>query len=242
MNVKTLTKKKINSRFLRGGLLFLSSLSLFSVGFASWNVGNAEGASANFSVDADRVFNIGEIIQLDKSKGDNNTGITCFDYCKDGFVNDGEVDINNGLFYVYAKLDLDAIRKAYGKTDDVSVYTSLFINVNLSFFSGNGDAFSLIDENYIYPYQGKDCGIQAIYAGEDGKGHYLSSSNSIDKGVLSSSFNGFEQSLFLETNHYAYLTISYSFKIDYTKLNFETDIYPYLKNSKFHVSFGMGGY
>lgn len=126
MNVKTLTKKKINSRFVRGGLLFLSSLSLISVGFASWNVGNAEGASANFSVDADRVFNIGEIIQLDKSKGDNNTGIACFDYCKDGFVNDDQVDINNGLFYVYAKLDLDAIRKAYGKTDDISVYTSLF--------------------------------------------------------------------------------------------------------------------
>ena len=245
MNPKALAKKKTGSRILRGGLLFLSSLSLISVGFASWNIGNKE-TNLNFNIDADRVFDIGEIIRLDNSKGENNTGITCFDYCKDGFVNDGEVDLNNGFLYVYAKLDLDAIRKAYGPSDDINVYTSLFINVNLSFSPGDGGGFSLIDENYIYPYAtsgNKICGIQASYIADgETASKYLSSSNSIDKGVLSSSFNGFLSSLFQEKNHSATITIFYDFKIDFTKLNFETDVYPHLKNGKFRVSFGMGGY
>lgn len=245
MYSKTVKERKIVPAFA-GGVLILSTLSLFSVGFASWCIGANDNATLSFDVSADNIININDFIQLDKSQGDNNTGIACFDYCKDGFVNNGEVDVNNGFFYVYAKLNLDEIRNIYGEVSDENTYTSFAITTKLSFSSGDGSIFSLIALNYIYPYTDSGdnkCGVQANYRSENEAAiHNLVSNNEINDSVLSSSFNGFQKELFYSNNHFAYITISYNFKIDYTKCSFDTDIYPHLKNSKFYVSFGMGGY
>ena len=51
---KDLNKEKDQFPILEGGLLFLSSLSLFSVGFANWNVG-VSGIDVNLVVEADTI-------------------------------------------------------------------------------------------------------------------------------------------------------------------------------------------
>lgn len=80
MNVKTLTKKKTNSRFVRGGLLFLSSLSLISVGFASWNIGNNGQAEASLNVEA------GDVIEANLF---SDVKVSTFALSADGIVDNG---------------------------------------------------------------------------------------------------------------------------------------------------------
>ena len=73
--------KRISSRIFFGGVLFLSNLSLISIGFSAWSIVGAASAEAQIQVSA---ADINEFVSNDSSK--NNT---FFKIGNNGFIQDG---------------------------------------------------------------------------------------------------------------------------------------------------------
>ena len=73
--------KRISSRICGGGLLFLSNISLISIGFSAWSISGAASAEAQIQVS---VADINEFVSNDSSI--NNT---FFKIGNNGFIQDG---------------------------------------------------------------------------------------------------------------------------------------------------------
>lgn len=226
-------------------LIGLCIVSTLTCGFSSWiYVVNNKADVGDIDVNVGNIIDSRDIIQLDTNKGDNNSGISCFDYCKDGFVNDGVIDVNDGYLNIYLKLNIKNIKKAYGNPTDTSVYSSLYLGLNLNFNTTKN--FSFISESYINPYPtSKDCGVKVNYTVDAGTQVFsLTGNNSIENGKLTSSYNGFSSKFLSQSssNSYFYVTFSYCFSIDYKSVDYCTAIYPNLQNSSFDFSLVCGGY
>lgn len=223
----------------RWRIITLSSLCIISTiacGFSAWVWTENNEPEVSVDVEVGEVFD--DVVLLDTSKGTNNTGITCFSYCKDGFINNGEIDINFGYLYLFLKMNCVSIRKLYGNPSDTSAYTSLYLASELSFTPGDSSSFTLINSNYLDT--SKD--VNSTYTvGSSSNQNSLAMSSSISKGVLSTSSNGFNKD-HIATGQYVYVTMSYRFSIDYTITDFETTLFSRMDQSKFNLKLGVGGY
>lgn len=233
------TNRKIANTILISSLLVAS---VASIGFSSWLIGNSE-VKSDINIDVGDMIDNNDLLMLDTTKGINNSGITCFGYCKDGFVNDNEIDINTGYLYFYLKLDINKIKEAYKNPSDLSTYSSLFITSSLEFIpSDTSSTFTLIDNSYMSAANNSTGSVIAIYTVDEGTiTNSLALDNILLNGKFSSTFNGFKYNFF-NSNNYIYVTLRYRFNIDYIKTDFEKTIYPYLTNATFKVTFGVGGY
>ncbi len=233
------------SKWRIASLIGLCLVSTLTCGFSSWiYVVNNKFDVGDIDVNVGKIIDSRDIIQLDTNKGDNNSGISCFDYCKDGFVNDGVIDVNDGYLNIYLKLNIQNIKKAYGNPTDTSVYSSLYLGLNLDF--NTTKKFSLISESYINPNTtSKDCGVKVTYTVDAGTQVFsLAGNNIIENGKLTSSYNSFSSKFLSQSssNSYFYVTFSYCFSIDYQSVDYRTAIYPNLQNSSFDFTLVCGGY
>mgnify|MGYP006316098225 CR=1 FL=1 len=69
-------------------LVFLTSLSIVSIGFSSWSITAETTAEINGNIEVDNVINSDKYVYLDTTKGENNTGIDCFKYQEYGYMNE----------------------------------------------------------------------------------------------------------------------------------------------------------
>ena len=89
---KKFSLKKFLSRRLAGGVLFLSNISLISIGFSAWSIGGVTAGEAQVNVTAAGLVDVNNYI--------NYGTATIFDYCKDGIVlndtivTEGDVIVN----------------------------------------------------------------------------------------------------------------------------------------------------
>ena len=88
--MKKIKLKKISSRICGGGLLFLSNVSLISIGFSAWSIGGAASAEAQIQVSAADVIDLQNIFQIQKPE--------MFQYSPYGIVQD-ETFVSNGNIY-----------------------------------------------------------------------------------------------------------------------------------------------
>lgn len=131
--------KRISSRICGGGLLFLSNISLISIGFSSWSIGGAVSAEAEIkvSVDAD-VIDINSYINYENAE--------IFDFCRDGVVKDDVIipgkdssgnAVNNADILVTFKINLpsqnDKISNHINKGADSFNLETTFLNKCASF-------------------------------------------------------------------------------------------------------------
>lgn len=237
-------KKKLSIKL--NHYIFILSLILIScigVGFSSWIIsGNNSSGKGDVNINVGDYIDNNGIASMNVEKEEN--GVKCFSFCKDGFVNDNAIDINNGYLYAYLKLDVNKIKEAYKNPSDTSTYTSLFFTSYLTFeTSSSSNLFTLISENFISTKNDSSCGISAFYYSNLNPKRLinLNSDSSISNGLLTSNFSGFNEGHFANSTYF-YLTLKFNFKIDYEKIDFETLIYPNLVNSKFSFNFGIGGY
>ncbi len=77
--------KRISSRIFFWGVLFLSNLSLISIGFSAWSIVGAASAEAQIQVSAADVIDLNHYFTFVDSP-------TIFEYTSDGIVNDYIVD------------------------------------------------------------------------------------------------------------------------------------------------------
>lgn len=82
-------RKRISSRIFLG-VLFLSNISLISIGFSAWSISGAASAEAQIQVSAADVIDLKNIFQIQKPE--------MFQYCSYGIVRD-ETLVSNGYIY-----------------------------------------------------------------------------------------------------------------------------------------------
>lgn len=128
-----LNKKSINI------LLGLCLLSMISVGFSSWLVnetGMIDNPNADGSVETENVVSLGDLVYLDTTQGDNNSGVKTFKYKVNGYLNDlGNVS-DRTKFACYFTIDL---QKTY---DEFSSYSGLELDLSLGYVDGVSTSFN----------------------------------------------------------------------------------------------------
>ena len=129
-----LSKFKINLIFL------LCMLSLVSIGFSSWSITlDAINVDANISVD--NVVNSEDYIYLDTTKGDNNTGISCFKYKNNGYLdNNGEIS-NTGYINAYFIIDLNKCKLLFSKSN------SIYLSITLKYANDNPTILNIFEDD-----------------------------------------------------------------------------------------------
>lgn len=114
------------SKFKFASLMFLSCFTIFSVGFASWNIsGPSSPTSLSGFIQVDNVINSNEYITFVDSTGNPTTEFDVFDFYKKGFVNDALEIVDEGTLQFYLNINL---KKCFEKFTDAS---SLLFNVEL---------------------------------------------------------------------------------------------------------------
>lgn len=79
---------RISSMISFGGLLFLSNISLISIGFASWTIGGAISADAEIKVTVEDLVDLNSYFDF---QGETSL----FSYCSDGIIEDQTI-VNHG--------------------------------------------------------------------------------------------------------------------------------------------------
>ena len=234
-----------------GNILFILTLVLISsvgIGFSSWILGDTiiKGDNGEVGVEIGKYQNLDGILTLDKTKGDDNTGISSFKFNKDGFINNNEIDVNAGCLSAYLKLDTEKVRNVFNNGSNNS-YSSLYVASKLSFNSNNSsNSFTLIRDNYIsLNNSSSNKGVNTSYFPSSNPERVieLSAENSINGEILETKMSGFSDSMISASgNSFLGITITYIFKINYENVDFETELYPNLMGSKFNFYFGIGGF
>ena len=128
------------SKFKINLILVLCMLSLISIGFSSWNITlDAINVDANISVD--NVVNSEDYIYLDTTKGDNNTGISCFKYKNNGYLdNNGEIS-NTGYINAYFIIDLNKCKLLFSKSN------SIYLSITLKYANDNPTILNIFEDD-----------------------------------------------------------------------------------------------
>lgn len=118
--------------FLTKGKITLFSvlcvLSLISIGFASWTITGETIEELSGIIETDTIINSKEYVLLDSTKGDNNSGITCFKYYEQGYLDNEGYLSNYGYITTYYKLNLKKCYELLG-----SDYDSIVIDFKLQY-------------------------------------------------------------------------------------------------------------
>ncbi len=147
MNPKALAKKKKSSRILRGGLLFLSSLSLISVGFASWNIGNGGRVETGLIITAEDTESI---ISFESKEGTASI-------CKYGFVGlDGQLTDSFSFAYRFI------LNQTLARSINCIVGNETNLEISLINSSDESQFINLIRKGYL------SGNVSTIYNGMNG--------------------------------------------------------------------------
>ena len=130
-------------------LLFLTSISIVSIGFSSWSITAETTAELNGNIQVDNVSDSKEFVYLDDKNGDiidenNNihSGIDTIDYCETSFMdNDGLVN-DTGQISLYF-----LINQAKCKSLFVGA-SSLKLSITIKYSDNFTPSYNIFDSNY----------------------------------------------------------------------------------------------
>ena len=110
-------------------LVFLTTVSIVSVGFSSWSITAETQAEIGGRIEVDNVISSDKYIKLDKTKGENNTGIECFKYKENGYLDDDGLTVTDtGYIYAYLTMDLEKCNELF-----IGGYDSIKLDVTLKY-------------------------------------------------------------------------------------------------------------
>lgn len=117
---------------MRGGLLFLSNISLISIGFSAWSISGAASAEAQIQVSAADVIDLKNIFQIQTPE--------IFQYSPYGIVRD-ETFVSNG--YIYFPLVINTSDENFN--DLLSSDNSLSFDFEIT----NHSTFGIFNDSYL---------------------------------------------------------------------------------------------
>ena len=118
MKKKKLSLKKFLSRRLAWGILLLSNLSLISIGFSAWNIGNVTTGEVQINVSAADIIS-GSIFE--------EINVTSFTLSADGIVQNGAI-VDSGNIGVALKINNSLCTQGsfLGTNSELSIKTNLY--------------------------------------------------------------------------------------------------------------------
>lgn len=149
--MKMLSKSKMNI------LLALCLISITSIGFSSWViVQDSNPLHIQGNIDVDNVINSKDYVYLDTSKGDNESGITCFNYTDTGYLNESDTITDTGYIDAYFIIDLEKCKTLFTE------YNSIDVLLTLKYANNNPTTFNIFeDDNQSSGYR-KVCETEII--------------------------------------------------------------------------------
>lgn len=207
-----------------GGLLFLSNISLISIGFASWTIGGAASAETQIQVSAADVIDLNQYFTFVDSP-------TIFEYTSNGLVKDHAISSAtlDGYIEIPFRIDVKG-----GKIRDhlSSNQTGFTLGTALVDRNQNLDLFSVCSATDIkLAISNSTSGFsETDYA-------IVSQSNAAANKELSSSFD-LSAFPYLDES-LVYFSVRY--KVNFNVTDFKKDVYDKLSNGSFRFSFKAGG-
>ena len=130
-------------------LVFLTSISIVSIGFSSWSITAETTAELNGNIQVDNVSDSKEFVYLDDSNGDVideandiHSGIDTIDYCETSFINsDGLVDDTGGIA-VYFIIDQAKCKSLFVGA------SSLKLSVTIKYSDNITPTYNIFDNIY----------------------------------------------------------------------------------------------
>ena len=129
-----LSKLKINI------IVLLCILSLISVGFSSWSI-TIDDRYIDGNISTDNVINSEDYIYLDTTKGDNNTGISCFKYKKEGYLGSDNNITDKGYIDAYFIIDLNKCKTLFANSN------ALDLTIILKYAENNPTSLNIFEED-----------------------------------------------------------------------------------------------
>lgn len=134
-------------------LIILGGLSLSGIAFSSWITTNSN-PSFDVSIDVGPVVTTSDYVQIDKSKGNDNSGISYLKYCEEGFINDSNYVDLSGKLVLYFIVDGEKTYDYYGGIN----LANFTLNFKLECYSENSiTSLNLFNNSYF------DCVSRAYY-------------------------------------------------------------------------------
>lgn len=128
-------------------MLVLCIISLISIGFSAWLISDdIFSPQVNGNLLVDSIIHSKEYVYLDNTKGDldiNNihTGITCFKYSNEGYLNNENIPVDEGYVYAYFVIDINKCKEIF--QNDVHINLTLKYadnnNTKLNIFKNSSD-------------------------------------------------------------------------------------------------------
>lgn len=127
MKKKKLSLKKFLSRKLAWGILLLSNLSLISIGFSAWNIGNVTTGEVQINVSAADIIS-GSIFE--------EINVTSFTLSADGIVQNGTI-VDSGNIGVTLKVNNSLCTQGsfLGTNSELNIKTNLYCRNNTKVLS-----------------------------------------------------------------------------------------------------------
>ncbi len=117
-------------------LMFLSCFTIFSVGFASWNIsGNSTSTNLSGFIQVDNVINSNEYITFVDKDGNPTTEFDIFDFYKTGFVDENLEIVDEGSLCLYLNINLKKCFEKFTNASSILFNIELLCNSNINIFN-----------------------------------------------------------------------------------------------------------
>ena len=210
--------KRISPRIF-WGLLFLSNISLISIGFSAWSIsGGAASAEAQIQVSAADVIDLKNIFQIQKPE--------MFQYCPYGIVRDETLVSDGQIFFPLVINTSD---------EDFSKLLSSDNSLSFDFEIINNSTFGIFNDSYLE--KSDDGTYNAFYSFDksDFSSNYASSVKcNVSNQMATSRFIIENTDGLFETNQ-----IYFKIRLGFSFTDYETVVYPKLATSGLSLSINV---
>ena len=206
--------KKISPRIF-WGILFLSNISLISIGFSAWSISGAASAETQIQVSAADVIDLKNIFQIQEPE--------MFQYCPYGIVRD-ETLVSDG--YIFFPLVINT------SDEDFSKLLSSDNSLSFDFEIINNSTFGIFNDSYLK--KSDDGTYNAFYSFDksDFSSNYASSVKCNVSNQMATSRFIIENTDGLFENNQIYFKI----RLGFFFADYETVVYPKLATSGLSLS------
>ena len=209
--------KRISPRIFLG-VLFLSNISLISIGFSAWSISGAASEEAQIQVSAADVIDLKNIFQIQKPE--------MFKYCPYGIVRD-ETLVSDG--YIFFPLVINT------SDEDFSKLLSSDNSLSFDFEITNNSTFGIFNDSYLE--KSDDGTYNAFYSFDksDFSSNYASSVKcNVSNQMATSRFIIENTDGLFETNQ-----IYFKIRLGFSFTDYETVVYPKLATSGLSLSINV---
>ena len=203
-------------------LVFLTSLSIVSIGFSSWSITAETTAEINGNIEVDNVVGIDDCIYLNTNKGTESSGVDILRYYESGFINSENYIVDEGIITVYYTVDL-------AKCNDIfAPSTNLCVDIALKYSDSNSSC------TLISKYLSTTTGYSITSDKQYSLGSITNVNNEYTVPLI---FTNVLTSYNAQDVSTRYFNFSITYTFEYTGSNFKTDIFEYLYTNNLSFTF-----